>query len=111
MNSKLDWRLYESAELPIKPREIRLDKAELFLFSLNDRPESSQPVTRKPTIMKFGGTSVEDSSAFSSVARIAAAASSGPIVVVVSAIGGFTDALLASVARANDGDAPAASQA
>jgi aspartate kinase len=108
MNSKLDWRLYESAELPIKPSLIRLDKAELFLFSLNDRPESSQPVTPKPTIMKFGGTSVEDSEAFSNVAHIVKSAAPERIVVVVSAIGGFTDALLASVERANDGDAPAA---
>src|SRR5712671_5383044 len=108
MNSKLNWRLYESAELPIKRRLIGLDKAELFLFSLNDRSESNQPVTRKPTILKFGGTSVADSEAFRNVARIVKAAVPEPIVVVVSAIGGFTNALLASVERANDGDAPAA---
>jgi aspartate kinase len=100
--------LYESAELPIKWSLIRLDKAELFLFSLNDRSESNQPVRTKPTIMKFGGTSVEDSAAFRNVAHIVKAASPPPIVIVVSAIGGFTDALLSSVECANDGDASAA---
>jgi aspartate kinase len=60
--------------------------------------------------MKFGGTSVEDSEAFRNVTRIVKAAAPEPIVVVVSAIGGFTDALLASVACANDDDAPAATR-
>src|SRR5258706_9548751 len=58
--------------------------------------------------MKFGGTSVEDSQAFRQVAQIVKAAVPEPIVVVVSAIGGFTDGLLASVECANDGDARAA---
>jgi len=102
--------LYESAELPIKRSLIRLDKAELFLFSLNDRPESNQPVTTKPTIMKFGGTSVEDSAAFRNVAHIVNSAGPERIVVVVSAIGGFTDALLSSVEQANDGDARTATR-
>src|SRR2546430_119563 len=60
--------------------------------------------------MKFGGTSVEDSEAFRQVAQIVKAAAPEPIVVVVSAIGGFTDALLSSVEQANDGDAPAATR-
>jgi aspartate kinase len=64
----------------------------------------------KPTIMKFGGTSVEDSEAFRNVARIVKTAAPGRIVVVVSAIGGFTDALLSSVECANDGDARAATR-
>src|SRR5258708_31618974 len=89
---------------------IHLDKAELFLFSLNDRPESNQPVTTKPTIMKFGGTSVEDSAAFRNVAHIVNSAAPERIVVVVSAIGGFTDALLSSVEQANDGDARTATR-
>lgn len=67
-------------------------------------------MTTKPTIMKFGGTSVEDSDAFRNVTQIVKAASPQGIVVVVSAIGGFTDALLASVEWANDGDAPAATR-
>ena len=60
--------------------------------------------------MKFGGTSVEDSEAFRKVAQIVKAAAPEPIVVVVSAIGGFTDALLSSVEQANDGDARTATQ-
>jgi len=67
-------------------------------------------VTTKPTIMKFGGTSVEDSEAFRNVARIVNSASPQRVVVVVSAIGGFTDALLSSVEKAIDGDAPAATR-
>ena len=67
-------------------------------------------MTTKPTIMKFGGTSVEDSEAFRTVAHIVKSAAPEPIVVVVSAIGGFTDALLSSVEQANDGDAPAATK-
>jgi aspartate kinase len=80
------------------------------LFSLNDCTDGNQPVTTKPTIMKFGGTSVEDSEAFRQVAHIVKSASPQRIVVVVSALGGFTDALLASVERANDGDARAATR-
>src|SRR6266852_7305305 len=72
--------------------------------------ESNQPVTTKPTIMKFGGTSVADSEAFRNVAHIVKSASPERIVVVVSAVGGFTDALLSSVEKANDGDAPAATR-
>ena len=59
----------------------------------------------KPTIMKFGGTSVEDADAFRNVARIVMAAARSQPVVVVSAIGGFTNALLLSVEKAIDGDA------
>ena len=50
--------------------------------------------------MKFGGTSVEDSETFRNVAQIVNSASPERIVVVVSAIGGFTDALLSSVEQA-----------
>ncbi len=67
-------------------------------------------MSTKPTIMKFGGTSVEDSEAFRNVARIVKSASPHRVVVVVSAIGGFTDALLSSVEKAIDGDAPAATR-
>ena len=63
-----------------------------------------------PTIMKFGGTSVEDAGAFQRAAAIAASAAGMQPVVVVSAIGGFTNALLASVTKAIDGDAPAATK-
>jgi aspartate kinase len=67
-------------------------------------------MSTKPTIMKFGGTSVEDSAAFSNVARIVKSASRERVVVVVSAIGGFTNALLLSVEKAIDRDARAASK-
>src|SRR5258708_15296174 len=60
--------------------------------------------------MKFGGTSVADAAAFRNVARIVKAAAPEPVVVVLSAIGGFTDALLLSVEQANEGDAPAATR-
>src|SRR5258708_28386619 len=63
-----------------------------------------------PTIMKFGGTSVEDASAFRNVAAIVKAGVASRPVVVVSAIGGFTNALLASVQKAIGGDARAATR-
>ncbi len=63
-----------------------------------------------PTIMKFGGTSVEDASAFRNVAAIVAAAAAMRPVVVVSAISGFTNTLLASVQRAIESDARAATR-
>src|SRR5260370_1011891 len=55
--------------------------------------------------MKFCGTSVEDSAPFRNVAHIVNSPPPQRIVVAVSAIGGFTDALLSSVEQANDGDA------
>src|SRR2546428_7483950 len=62
----------------------------------------------KPTIMKFGGTSVEDANAFRNVATIVKSVANERPVIVVSAIGGFTNALVASVERAIGGDARAA---
>src|ERR1700682_4376370 len=64
----------------------------------------------KPTIMKFGGTSVEDANAFRKVAEIVRSAVAARPVVVVSAIGGFTNALLASVQKAIGGDARASTR-
>src|SRR5260221_7890916 len=63
-----------------------------------------------PTIMKFGGTSVEDASAFRNVAAVVKTAVPWRPVVVVSAIGGFTKALLTSVQKALGGDARAATR-
>ena len=54
--------------------------------------------------MKFGGTSVEDSAAFRNVAAIIKAAAAARPVIVVSAIGGFTNALLLSVEKAIAGE-------
>jgi aspartate kinase len=62
----------------------------------------------KPTIMKFGGTSVEGATAIQNVARIVAERQALRPVVVVSAMAGFTDALLASVQQALAGDASGA---
>lgn len=56
----------------------------------------------QPTIMKFGGTSVEGATAFQNVARIISARRSLRPVIVVSAMAGFTDALLQSVQESSD---------
>ena len=64
----------------------------------------------QPTIMKFGGTSVEDAGAVRNVATIVKAAVNSRPVVVISAIGGFTNSLIASVERAIEGDARGASK-
>ena len=66
-----------------------------------------------PTVMKFGGTSVGDESAFERVAnivnRVHAQGATSPVV-VVSAMSGVTDALLKSVERAAAGDPEAGSR-
>lgn len=59
----------------------------------------------KPTIMKFGGTSVKDTDAFQRVVEVVLAQSGNKPVVVVSAISGVTNALLASVELASNGQA------
>jgi len=58
-----------------------------------------------PLVLKFGGTSVKDEAAMTQVARIVAgaAAAAQPLVVVVSAMSGVTDALLAACGAARDG--------
>src|SRR5207253_3972871 len=65
---------------------------------------------KRPTILKFGGTSVEDATAIRNVAAIIKLAVNSRPVIIVSAIGGFTNSLLASVAKAIDGDARAATK-
>ena len=62
----------------------------------------------KPTVMKFGGTSVEDAPAFERVARIVASHRELRPVVVVSAMSGMTDALLTSARRAANSEPQAA---
>jgi aspartate kinase len=59
------------------------------------------------TILKFGGTSVEDAAALRRVADIVRGRRGGRVV-VVSAMSGVTDALLAAVVRAAEGDAAGA---
>jgi aspartate kinase len=60
----------------------------------------------QPTIMKFGGTSVEGATAFQNAARIVFERRELRPVVVVSAMSGFTDALLESVQVAFAGGPP-----
>jgi aspartate kinase len=48
-------------------------------------------------ILKFGGTSVSDASAFARAAKIVSANRDGPVVVIVSAMNGVTDALIKSL--------------
>src|SRR4051794_20888751 len=52
-----------------------------------------------PVVMKFGGTSVADAPAFENVARIVSAERAASPVVVVSAMSGVTDALLAATPK------------
>jgi aspartate kinase len=65
-------------------------------------------VKRDPTIMKFGGTSVQDADAFQRVREIVHSQSDGSQVVVVSAMSGVTNALLASLDAAIHGGSDAA---
>jgi aspartate kinase len=60
-------------------------------------------MNQSPTVLKFGGTSVEDARAFERVARIVLAHAGSPPVVVVSAMSRVTDALLASFKRVVEG--------
>src|SRR5919205_3351359 len=64
----------------------------------------------QPTIMKFGGTSVADAQAIRSVAEIVKSSLNSRPAVVVSAIAGFTNSLIASVDKAVAGDARTASK-
>ncbi|HEX3085576.1 MAG TPA: hypothetical protein VHP99_13685, partial [Pyrinomonadaceae bacterium] len=63
-----------------------------------------------PTVMKFGGTSVEDATAIRNVLAIVKLAVNSRPVVVVSALGGFTNSLLRSVELAINGEARSASK-
>src|SRR6266853_892572 len=60
-------------------------------------------VAKQITVMKFGGTSLEDAPAFERVARIVANCDDLPIV-IASAMSGMTDALLASLRTAASGE-------
>src|SRR5262249_58389742 len=60
--------------------------------------------------MKFGGTSVADAAAIRSAAEIVKSSLKSQPVVVVSALAGFTNSLIASVDKAIAGDARAASR-
>jgi aspartate kinase len=60
-------------------------------------------------VLKFGGTSVEDWPAFQRVAGIVRANAETPLVVIVSAMGGVTDALIKNFRLAAKGEIAAAS--
>lgn len=62
-------------------------------------------------VLKFGGTSVEDWPAFQRVAAIVSANADTPSVVIVSAMGGVTDALVKNFRRAAKGELAPALQA
>jgi aspartate kinase len=64
----------------------------------------------KPTIMKFGGTSVEGATAFKNAAGIVFDRQALRPVVVVSAMAGFTDALILSVQEALTGEVAAGAE-
>jgi aspartate kinase len=59
----------------------------------------------KPTVMKFGGTSVQDAEAFARVASIVLSERDNSPVVVTSAMSKVTDALLFAFEMAKKGDA------
>jgi aspartate kinase len=67
-------------------------------------------VSINPTIMKFGGTSVADAEAIRGVADVVKSSIGSRPLVVVSAIAGFTNSLIASVDKAVAGDARTASK-
>jgi aspartate kinase len=67
-------------------------------------------VTIRPTVIKFGGTSVADARAFGRAAQIVGAQRGARPVVVTSAMSRVTDALLNAVGQAAGGDAEAAAQ-
>lgn len=81
-----------------------------FVKHLQPRQLPGWGKSMKPTVMKFGGTSVEDTVAFRNVAAIVKVAGASRPVIVVSAIGGFTNSLLQSVATAIAGDARGATK-
>src|SRR5439155_9087608 len=81
-----------------------------FILTTEGHGEDDK-MANQPTIMKFGGTSVEDAAAIGNVVAIVKLAVNSRPVIIVSAIGGFTNSLLASVEKAIAGDARAAAKA
>ena len=65
-----------------------------------DAPFPDEFLAMMPTIMKFGGTSLEDTEAFERVRRIVRAERAARPIVVASAMSRFTDALLQSASLA-----------
>lgn len=86
----------------LKHVEHRTKKNHLQVLSIPAPVLDCSPERMKPNILKFGGTSVEGATAFQTAARIVAERIAQRPVVVVSAMAGFTDALLRSVKDAAD---------
>src|SRR6185369_9972072 len=111
-----DLRLYESAEWAIKQRARAAFAPRAVILRANSKlalqlpPQLEDSMSIRPTVMKFGGTSVEDASAIRNVVAIVKLAVNSRPVIVVSAIGGFTNSLLRSVEIAIEGDARSASK-
>lgn len=79
-----------------------------FLSVALSDTENQLPTNTK--VLKFGGTSVEDWPAFERAAQIVRANASGGLVVIVSAMGGVTDALIRSFRRGTTGETAEALQ-
>lgn len=66
--------------------------------------KTSKAITRRPQVMKFGGTSVADASCIERVVDIVSAAShENDLVVVVSAMGGVTNKLIEAALKSEAG--------
>jgi aspartate kinase len=90
--------------ISLKPSEFK--SKSLFSFSAGKKVLSPQI-----TVMKFGGSSVEDGAAFKRAVQIVLSGQRAARVVVVSAMKGVTDALIRSLDRAVEGESEAAAAA
>lgn len=72
--------------------------------SLAFQREMESDLSYQLTVMKFGGTSIEDGPAFERVARIVLSSEGTDLAVVVSAMSGVTDALITGFRRAARGE-------
>jgi aspartate kinase len=126
-SNKLRRAVSQARPLPLSRQErpvVSTHATGLFVFlamgfgAINRRrlfqTRSRQVSVMNPTVMKFGGTSLEDVGAFERVLNVVRAQSTehaaSTVVVVVSAMSRVTDALLASVERAAQGEAGEAAQ-
>lgn len=74
-------------------------------FPAPDKPPAAQAGAPRPEVHKFGGSSLATADCFRQVARVLASTAAAPALVVVSAMRGTTDALIA-LAEAAVRDAP-----
>src|SRR5882724_9431611 len=101
-NHELD-EIHELLTATHTTRSLRILRSAV---TLSLRIISSQTVMTKPLqVMKFGGTSVGDSTCIARAAQIVASTAKGMrVVVVVSAMSGVTNRLIDSAKRAGEGD-------